>query len=63
MTYLAAADTLVGASTHDKNSQLSFVPGPRFLCAYTLFGCVNIGVEKVMIWQAKRWAGCSLELM
>lgn len=51
MTYLAAAATVVGASAHNKNSQLSFVLGPRFLCNYTTFGCVNTGVEKVMIWK------------
>lgn len=48
MTYLAAAATLVGASTYNKNSQLSFVLGPRFLCTYTNFGYVK-GLEEVMI--------------
>lgn len=59
MTYLAAAATLVGASAHNKNSQLSFVLGPRFPCTYTAFGCVTTGVEKVRIWRDER---CGLEL-
>lgn len=45
MTYLAAAATLVGASAHNKSSQLSFVLGPRFPCTSTAFGCVTAGVE------------------
>lgn len=50
MTYLAAAPTLVGASTYNKNSQLSFVLGPKFFCTYTTFGNVK-RLEEVMIWK------------
>lgn len=50
MTYSAAAAALVGVSTYNKNSQLSFVLGPRFLCTYTTFGYVK-GLEEVMIWK------------